>query len=409
MLMEVLLGIRGVWDVADPGSDNAKKNNIVKGLLFQSILKDLVLQIKNLKTRKEMWKAIKTRNLGADRVKEARLQTLITKFKNLKMSDNDIIDACAAKLSGIASMSATLGEVMSKLKLVKKFLTGLLRSFVHIVAALEQVLDLKTIGFEDVVRRLTVYEERVKQEDKANDSQEKLLYTRTYSFDRNSNSSRGRGRGLYSRGRGRGCCDIRIRGDFLTMRNSCGNLLIKVPRSANRLYKAQLKVGKPYCLQANIDEESWLWHVRLGHIGFSVVNLMHKLAKGVSIIKHQDQVHVVFSFDHKSDAFGVIKRFNTSIEKQTEAEQIWNNDATVHATVNTVHSPVTVHETPFHVTNPEGDEDEYESDVTPIPNLSHMHITQSAHDVVGQFVACEDLDNYDKKEKKKPLTLLDDE
>ncbi|GKF52095.1 hypothetical protein Tco_0148562, partial [Tanacetum coccineum] len=46
------------------------------------------------------------------------------------MLDNDSIDAYAAKLSGIASKSATLGEVMSEHKLV---------------------LDLKTTGFEDVV------------------------------------------------------------------------------------------------------------------------------------------------------------------------------------------------------------------------------------------------------------------
>nr|GEW44240.1 uncharacterized protein [Tanacetum cinerariifolium]GEW57648.1 uncharacterized protein [Tanacetum cinerariifolium] len=122
MCMEVILRIHGVWDVVDSGSDDAKKNNIVKGLLFQSILKDLVLQIGNQKTRKEIWGAIKTCNLGADRVKEARLQTLITEFENLKMSDNDTIDAYAAKLSGNASKSATLGEVMSELKLVKKFL-----------------------------------------------------------------------------------------------------------------------------------------------------------------------------------------------------------------------------------------------------------------------------------------------
>ncbi|GJV61662.1 hypothetical protein Tco_1467762 [Tanacetum coccineum] len=73
-------------DVVDPGLADAKKNNIVKGLLFHLIPEDLVLQIGNLKTRKEMWEAIKTHNLGADRVKEARLQTLITKFENLKMS-----------------------------------------------------------------------------------------------------------------------------------------------------------------------------------------------------------------------------------------------------------------------------------------------------------------------------------
>ncbi|GKE58608.1 uncharacterized mitochondrial protein-like protein [Tanacetum coccineum] len=57
--------------------------------------------------------------------------------------------------------------------------------------------------------------------------------------------------------------------------------------------------------------------------------------------------------------------------KNKETEQIRNNeatvhDATIHATVNTVYSLVTVHETPFHVTSPEGDEDEYENDVTPI-------------------------------------------
>nr|GEV77958.1 hypothetical protein [Tanacetum cinerariifolium] len=77
---------------------------------------NLVLQIGNLKTGKEMWETIKTHNLGADRVKEARLQTVITELENLKMSDNDTIDAYVTKLSGISPKSATLGEVMSKHK-----------------------------------------------------------------------------------------------------------------------------------------------------------------------------------------------------------------------------------------------------------------------------------------------------
>nr|GEV29975.1 Pol polyprotein [Tanacetum cinerariifolium] len=141
--MEVLLGIHGVRDVVDPGSDDAMKNNIVKGMLFQSIPEDLILRMENLKIMKAMWEAIKTRNLGADHVKEARL---ITKFENLKMSDNDSIDAYAVKLSSIVSKSATLGEVMLGHKLVKKFLTNLPRRFVHIVAALEQFLTLKQRG-----------------------------------------------------------------------------------------------------------------------------------------------------------------------------------------------------------------------------------------------------------------------
>nr|GEW67993.1 hypothetical protein [Tanacetum cinerariifolium] len=117
---------------------------------------------------------------------------------------NGTIDAYVANLSDIASKSATLGEVISEHKLVKKFLTRLPRRFIHIVAALEQVLDLKTTGFEDVVRRLKAYEERVKEEDKANDPQDNLFYARTEYSNGNNDSSRERGRGSYSRGRGRG-------------------------------------------------------------------------------------------------------------------------------------------------------------------------------------------------------------
>ncbi|KAI3518262.1 hypothetical protein L1887_06792 [Cichorium endivia] len=475
MRMEVLLGIHGVWEVVDPGLDDAKKNNIVKGLLFQSIPEDVILQIGNLKTAKEMWEAIKTRNLGADRVKEARLQTLVAEFESMKMNETGTIDDFAAKLSGIASKSATLGETMAEAKLVKKFLTSLPRRFVHIVAALEQVLDLKTVGFEDVVGRLKAYEERVKGEDKAVDTQGKLLFTKSDSSNRSQDSSRGRGRGNRGRGRGGGrgrgnsqnhgntetsknredqkqkgkqqrdlsniqcyrcdkyghfasrcpdrpknqeanfnetqendsnqeegsffmmneiqetvflnenkyippktvpktdedgvwyldngasnhmtcnhsffselneritgrvrfgdgsCvgikgkgsiifegkngeqkvmkdiyyipslqtnvislgqatitgCDIRMRGDFLTMRDGDGRLLMKVPRSENRLYKIQLRTGKPHCLHAKINETAWLWHARLGHINFGAINMLHKLVKGVPTIEHQDQL-----------------------------------------------------------------------------------------------------------------------
>ncbi|GKF28586.1 hypothetical protein Tco_0094928, partial [Tanacetum coccineum] len=151
-----------------------------------------------------MWEAIKTRNLGGDRVKEARLETLIIEFENMKMLDNGTIDEYAAKLSGIASKSATLEEVMSEHKLVKKFLTSLPRCFVYIVAALEQVLDLKTTGFEDVVGRLKAYEERVKKEDKASDPQENLFYARTEYSNGNNDSSGGCGSDSRGHGRGRG-------------------------------------------------------------------------------------------------------------------------------------------------------------------------------------------------------------
>ncbi|GJZ60593.1 uncharacterized mitochondrial protein-like protein [Tanacetum coccineum] len=259
MRMEVLLGIHGVWDVVDPGSDDAKKNNIVKGLLFQLIPEDLVLQIGNLKTGKEMWEAIKTRNLGVDRVKEARLQTLITEFENLKMSDNKTIDAYAAKLSGIVSKSATLREVMSehKLDVVGRLKgnndsnRGRGRVFITLShPPLKKSMSETQGGFEDVVGRLKAYEERVKEEDKANDPQENLLYARTDYSNRNNDSSRGRGCVSYSqvveeaRGQGRGQGNSQNQGQRDSSEKTGEDNELQSKWGENRLYKAQLKVGK---------------------------------------------------------------------------------------------------------------------------------------------------------------------
>ncbi|GJS59774.1 hypothetical protein Tco_0654558 [Tanacetum coccineum] len=269
------------------------------------------------------------RNLGADCVREASFQTLITEFENLKMSDNDTIDTYAAKLSGIASNSATLGEVMSEHKMVKKFLTSLPRRFIPIVVVLEQVLDLKATStdtlFQDalnetetmkltlmrhkrkmcIMRKVHFMMNRIKEtifinEEKytppnyeSNTDEDDVWYfdndasnhmTGNYSYfseldenitgrvrfgDGSCVSIKGKGSILFQ-GKNReqkllkdvyyipalqsnvitlgqatiSGYDISIRDDFLTMRYSCGDLLINVPRSATHLYKAQLKVGK---------------------------------------------------------------------------------------------------------------------------------------------------------------------
>ena len=49
--------------------------------------------------------------------------------------------------------------------MVKKLLKFIPRKLINIVVSIEQVLDLKTAGFEDIVGRLKAYEERVKEAD----------------------------------------------------------------------------------------------------------------------------------------------------------------------------------------------------------------------------------------------------
>ena len=209
MRMKVTLKVSEVWETIDPGSKDEKKNNMAIAFLFQSIHEALILQVGDIDTAKGVWDAIKARHVGAERVKEARLQTLMAEFDILKMKEEDTIDLFVGKLSGISSKSASLGETMEESKLVKKFLKTLPRKkYIHIVASLEQVLDLNTTSFEDIVGRLKAYEERIAEEEEETHDDGKLMYgdTSQDSYGGNYSGGRGRGRGGRSpwRGRGRG-------------------------------------------------------------------------------------------------------------------------------------------------------------------------------------------------------------
>lgn len=180
MRMKITLRVHEVWEAVETESENIKKNDMALALLFQSIPESLILQVGELGTAKQVWNAIKTRHVGADRVKEARLQTLMTEFDRLKMKETETIDDFGGKLSELASRSAVLGIAIEETKLVKKFLMSLPRKkYIHIVASLEQVLDLSTTSFEDILGRLKAYEKRICEEEPEEDDKGKLMYANT--------------------------------------------------------------------------------------------------------------------------------------------------------------------------------------------------------------------------------------
>ena len=69
--MKVLLRVHKVWESIEPGTDDEEKKYIATALLFQSIPENLILQVGEVNSPKEIWEAVKSRNLGAERVKEA--------------------------------------------------------------------------------------------------------------------------------------------------------------------------------------------------------------------------------------------------------------------------------------------------------------------------------------------------
>ncbi|KAL8157792.1 hypothetical protein AgCh_002484 [Apium graveolens] len=74
-----------------------------------------------------------------------------------------------------------------------------------------------------------------------------------------------------------------LNGDHLWVYDDKKLLLMKVKRSANRLYKIIMESTRGSCMLSKSEEAAWLWHTRLGHMNFQAVKLMteHEMVYGV--------------------------------------------------------------------------------------------------------------------------------
>jgi transposase InsO family protein len=79
-------------------------------------------------------------------------------------------------------------------------------------------------------------------------------------------------------------CDIRIRHGTLTIHDRRDNLIVKVRRAPNRMYKLTLRPVVGTYLAARHDTVSWRWHERFGHIHLDALQKMGRegMVRGLS-------------------------------------------------------------------------------------------------------------------------------
>ncbi|XP_021980200.1 uncharacterized protein LOC110876335 [Helianthus annuus] len=200
--IKTILEANGLWETIKPAENatvDTKKDKSAIAYLFQAIPEDVVLQVANCKTAKEIWDNLKVRHVGVDR-------------------DDDTIDSFTAKINSIVTRATEVGTTLSQPTLVRKLLNGVPDKFTQIVASMEQYSDLETMTLEEAVGKLKTYEERLKLKKKESpvNNLEELLYAGHGQHVGN----RGRGRFRPSRGRGRG--NYQHRGEGHTSYNSEG-------------------------------------------------------------------------------------------------------------------------------------------------------------------------------------------
>ncbi|KAD2805586.1 hypothetical protein E3N88_38963 [Mikania micrantha] len=90
----------------------------------------------------------------------------------------DLVDDFATKLTGLASKARSLGHDIEEEELVRRLLDAMPKSFLQIVASIEQCFELDSMLFDEVVGRLKAYEERIKGTEKMEDTHRSLLLAR---------------------------------------------------------------------------------------------------------------------------------------------------------------------------------------------------------------------------------------
>lgn len=164
--MRVFMQAHGIWEAVEQSDPKAaveeKMDKIAMAAIFQAISEDILLSLAEKKTAKETWTVIKTMCLGAERVKQAKVQTLKAEFKNLNMKDTEAIDDFALKLNALVTNIRALGETVAESNVVKKLLRSMPSKFLQITSSIEQFGKLDEMSVEETIGSLKAHEERVR-------------------------------------------------------------------------------------------------------------------------------------------------------------------------------------------------------------------------------------------------------
>ncbi|XP_074323293.1 uncharacterized protein LOC141660226 [Apium graveolens] len=149
MKMRVKMQAHGVWVTIDPegskGTVADKIDKTVMAVIYHSVLEDILLTLAEKKTAKEAWEAVKMLCQRAERVKQARIQTL--------KAEESVVDAYV----------------------VKKLLRDVPGKFLQIASTIEQFGNVETMTVEETVGSLKAYEERLRGKNESGG--QKLLLT----------------------------------------------------------------------------------------------------------------------------------------------------------------------------------------------------------------------------------------
>ena len=153
-MMKVMLRPRGLWEAVNFADVPEHEDMMAMEAICKSVPADMVVSMSNKESAKAAWDDIKTANLGVERLRKAKAQTLRREFDGLVFKDGESVDEFAVRINNLAARLRTLGDDHTEPTVVRRFLQALPPRYHQIAMSIETLLDLDEMSVEELVGRL---------------------------------------------------------------------------------------------------------------------------------------------------------------------------------------------------------------------------------------------------------------
>jgi hypothetical protein len=175
--MKIFMCAQGVWAaVVSKGAIDEKMDQMALATIVQAVPEAVVMAISEKETAKEAWDALKEMNMGEDRVKKARVQTLKRELDGMYMGDSEKIDDFALKVTTIVNKIRSLGMKVEENTVVEKLLHSVPDKFRPLISTIEQWGDVSEMSVTETIGRLRAFEESSKGWHRDKEGEPQLLF-----------------------------------------------------------------------------------------------------------------------------------------------------------------------------------------------------------------------------------------
>jgi hypothetical protein len=159
--MQVNLEGMDVCDAINPGGSSCKNDRIALEALLRGVPPDMLSFLDKKKTAEEAWEAVRSMQIGSDRVKAVNARRLMIEFKNITFKEGELVDESGMWIESLVENLRALGVTITDARMVKKMLQVLPKKFSQIAVSIETLLNINSLMVEHLVSKLKPSEDRV--------------------------------------------------------------------------------------------------------------------------------------------------------------------------------------------------------------------------------------------------------